>query len=225
MWSSDWALFTPRSKFLVHNTRNCELPRWNNKGLHCQKEESTVKWIRSNMLASTTPDPSKSKLSSRLRFQVRIQHVWRRFQEEVIPLMKPRRNSASSSQTCTNTMSSWKRKDLSQTYSSSDSDHSWMVSFAVLDRAPFFEIIDSSFFVKFCKNVCFSFFTFNQILIFIGSNFDFPSFFRVNFSVHLSLWKFMLNFQGGENLVLTFLLSKIKIWSFHSCSSFFRVSS
>lgn len=108
------------------------------------------------------------------------------------------------------------RKNLSQTHPSSDSDRSWMISFTVLDRAPFFEIIDSSFFVKFCKNVCFSFFTFNRILIFIESNFDFPSFFRVNFSVHLSLWKFMLNFQGGENLVLTFLLSKIKIFSFHS---------
>ena len=52
-------------------------------------------------------EDDKLKLSSRLRFQIEIQqHVWRRFQEEVIPLMGPRRSSASNSQTCTNTMSS-----------------------------------------------------------------------------------------------------------------------
>ena len=52
-------------------------------------------------------EDDKLKLSSRLHFQFKIrQHVWRRFQEEVIPLMGPRRNSASNSQTCTNTMPS-----------------------------------------------------------------------------------------------------------------------
>ena len=138
-------------------------------------------------------------------FKKKLSHWW-----------DQRRKSASNSQTCTNTMSSWKRKDLSQTYPSSDSSRSWMISFTVLDRAPFFEIIESSFFVKFCKMSVFHFlrsikfwFSSNQILIF-------RHFFVWIFFVHLSLWKFMLNFQGGENLVLTFLLSKIKIFSFHS---------
>ena len=142
---------------------------------------------------------------SREDFKKKLSHCW-----------DQKRNSASNSQTCTNTMSSWKRKDLSQTCSSSDSDSSRMISFTVFDRTPFFEIIESSIFVKFCKNVCFFIFYVQSNFDFIESNFDFPSFFRVNFFVHLSLWKFMLNFQGGENLVLTFLLSKIKIFSFHS---------
>ena len=37
-------------------------------------------------------EDDKLKLSSRLRFQIEIQqHVWRRFQEEVIPLMGPKK--------------------------------------------------------------------------------------------------------------------------------------
>ena len=92
------------------------------------------------------------------------------------------------------------RNDLSQTHSSSDSDSSRMISFTVFDRTPFFEIIDSSFFVKFCKNVCFSFFTFNRILIFVESNFDFPSFFSCEFFHAFESLKIHAEFsRGGES--------------------------
>ena len=55
-------------------------------------------------------------------------------------------------------------------------------------------------FCKFCENACFSFFTFNRILILIESNFDFPSFFRVNFFVHFESLKIHAEFsRGGES--------------------------
>ena len=154
---------------------------------------------------------NKLKLSSRLRFQVKIQqHVWRRFQEEVIPLMGPKKKKCIKQPNSHKHDVIMKQKNQSQTYPSSDSDRSWMISFTVLDRAPFFEIIDSSFFVKFCKNVCFSFFTLNRILIFVESNFDFPSFFRVNFFfVHFESLKIHAEFsRGGRILCLHFFRQK-----------------
>ena len=110
MWSSDWALFTPRSKFLVPNTRNCELPRWNNKGLHCQKEEQLSNesvrtcWHQLRQTFQNRSYPQNCAFKSRFNmsredFKKKLSHWW-----------DQRRNSASNSQTCTNTMSSWNRK-------------------------------------------------------------------------------------------------------------------